>query len=140
MTMEQITEGRAPNALVSGFGDLVEELAMKTPSVMIYSYAPPNWKNQAKMWAKTVQWLKQTKQLLDPPAIFGLQFKAMKPRNYAEAWSFVSYLAREPRTFEAGVLAIRDERAKPLDAFLKEYRVDAKRLVRGWRTFIARKR
>ncbi len=139
-TMYQVAEARAPDALVTGFGDAVETLAMGSPSVMVYSYAPPNWKNNANMWAETVRGLARANKLPGPALLLTYSDRTMQPQNYAEAWSFVNLLARKPKQLDAIVRDIRDKRSGALDAIRKHTGLEQEQIELAWRKFVLKRR
>lgn len=122
---------KQPVGLTTGFGDLAEEMAMRTPSVMIYSYEKRDLKQEGG-WKDVVKNLFKDKKITNVTAPWGYETATMKPENYAECWSLVSMLSSAPDKFAEAVKMVR-ETGKPMNVALNEvYAMDDKKLLQAW--------
>lgn len=120
-----------PVGLTTGFGDLAEEMAMGTPSVMIYSYEKRDLKQEGG-WKDVVKKLFKDKKITDVTSPWGYVTSTMKPENYAECWSLVSMLSSAPDKFALAVKMVREE-GKSMGVALNEvYGMDDKKLLQTW--------
>ncbi|MEO0474665.1 MAG: hypothetical protein AAF085_01665 [Planctomycetota bacterium] len=119
------------DGLTTGFGDLAEEMAMKTPSVMIYSYEERDL-NQEGGWAQVVKKLFKEKKITNVTAPWGYETSSMKPVNYAECWSLVSMLSSDPDKFAKAVRMVREE-GKSMNVAVNEvYGMEDRKLLEAW--------
>ncbi|MEM9346048.1 MAG: hypothetical protein AAGB26_05475 [Planctomycetota bacterium] len=120
-----------PIGLTTGFGDLAEEMAMKTPSVMIYSYEKRDLKQDGG-WKQVVKNLFKDKKINNVTAPWGYTTDTMKAENYAECWSLVSMLSSAPDKFAEAVKIVR-EQGKPMNVALNEvYGMEDRKLLETW--------
>lgn len=120
-----------PVGLTTGFGDLAEEMAMGSPSVMIYSYEKRDLK-QAESWKNVVKNLFKEKKITNVTTPWGYETASMKPENYAECWSLVSMLSSAPDKFAKAVQLVREE-GKSMNVALNEaYELDDRKLLEAW--------
>lgn len=123
-----------PKGLTTGFGDLAEEMAMGTPSVMIYSYEKRDLK-QGGGWKDVVKKLFQEKKITNATAPWGYETASMKPENYAECWSMVSMLSTAPQMFAKAVKMVREE-DKPMNVAVNEvYGKQDLEILKAWSKF-----
>ncbi|MEM6505683.1 MAG: hypothetical protein AAF711_09465 [Planctomycetota bacterium] len=120
-----------PKGLTTGFGDLAEEMAMRTPSVMIYSYEERDLKQDGG-WKQVVKNLFKEKKINNVTAPWGYTTDTMKPEHYAECWSLVSMLSQAPDKFAEAVKIVR-EQGKPMNVALNDvYGMEDRRLLETW--------
>lgn len=123
-----------PVGLTTGFGDLAEEMAMGTPSVMIYSYEKRDLK-QGGGWKDVVKKLFQEKKITNATAPWGYETASMKPENYAECWSMVSMLSTAPDKFAKAVQMVR-ESDKSMNVVINEvYGKQDIEILKAWQKF-----
>ncbi|MFK7790705.1 MAG: hypothetical protein AB8C95_14585 [Phycisphaeraceae bacterium] len=126
-----------PAGLTTGFGDLSEEMAMGTPSVMIYSYEKRDLKQDGG-WRDVVKNLFKAKKIDNVTTPWGYETASMKPENYAECWSIVSMLSSAPDKFAEAVKMVR-ETDKSMNVALNEaYELDDRKLLEAWYKFANR--
>ncbi|HTL53613.1 MAG TPA: hypothetical protein VL860_13640, partial [Planctomycetota bacterium] len=134
MYMFQLTEGLAPDGLVTGFGNYCEALASGQPHTRVMSYEDRQLgKGPRESWAFQVREAIGDKTCISAADVLNLSMVTMKSVEYAEAWSLVSYLAQKPVEFDALVTALRDKGAAP-EAIQKLYKVDLAGLTKDWQT------
>ncbi|MGB1125945.1 MAG: hypothetical protein ACPG4Q_12120 [Phycisphaeraceae bacterium] len=126
-----------PKGLTTGFGDLAEAMAMKTPSVMIYSYEKRDLKQEGG-WKEVVRKLFEAKKIDNPTTPWGYTTDSMKPENYAECWSMVSTLAEAPDKFAEAVKMVREDKKFMNVAVNEVYGLEDKDLLKAWYKFTTR--
>jgi len=126
-----------PKGLTTGFGDLAEEMAMGTPSVMIYSYEKRDLKQEGG-WRQVVQNLFKEKKIDSVTKPWGYETATMKPENYAECWSLVSTLGAAPDKFAKAVSAVREDGEHLHVAVREVYGLEDKDLLKAWYKFTNR--
>ena len=120
--------------LTTGFGDLAEEMAMGTPSVMIYSYEKRDLKQDGG-WKDVVKKLFQEKKITNATAPWGYETASMKPENYAECWSMVSMLSTAPDLFAKAVRMVRED-GKSMNVAVNEvYGKQDLEILKAWQKF-----
>ena len=123
-----------PVGLTTGFGDLAEEMAMGSPSVMIYSYEARDLR-QADSWRNVVKNLFQERKIDNVTRPWGYETASMTPENYAECWSVVSMLSSAPDKFAQAVKTVR-ETDKSMNVALNEaFGLEDKKLLQAWRKY-----
>ena len=128
---------KQPAGLTTGFGDLAEAMAMKTPSVMIYSYEKRDLKQEGG-WKEVVKKLFDAKKIDNATAPWGYTTDSMKPENYAECWSMVSTLAEAPDKFAKAVRMVREEGKSMNVAVNDVYGMNDMDLLKTWYKWVAR--
>jgi hypothetical protein len=128
---------KQPAGLTTGFGDLAEAMAMKTPSVMIYSYEKRDLKQEGG-WKEVVKKLFEARKIDNATAPWGYTTDSMKPENYAECWSMVSTLAEAPDKFAKAVRMVREDGKSMNVAINDVYEVQDKELLKLWYKWVAR--
>lgn len=127
-------EGAAHDALVTGFGDLVETMAMGSPSVMVYSYTERDLNNDAS-WAQMVQGRFREGKISNVTEVWTFSTDAMEPGQYAEAWSMVSLLSEAPDKLGEAVLSVQREEHSMAAAVRAAYEIEDARLLQGWQRY-----
>ncbi|MBX2852491.1 MAG: hypothetical protein KTR15_12185 [Phycisphaeraceae bacterium] len=125
-----------PAGLTTGFGDLAEAMAMKTPSVMIYSYEKRDLKQEGG-WKEVVKKLFEAKKIDNATAPWGYTTDSMKPENYAECWSMVSTLAEAPDKFAKAVRMVREDKKFMNVAVNEVYGMQGKDLLKAWYKWVS---
>jgi hypothetical protein len=96
--MRQLTNQKAPDALATGFGDLAEVLMFAWPSIMVKSgYTDRDLGDQPVSWAQLLQQRFAQGRIPTLEALLSYSTNFMEHPHYAEAWSFVSWLATDPQ-------------------------------------------
>ncbi len=137
MMMKQLTDGRATDAMVTGFGNVCETLLYNQPSFTTVSYEPRNV-NGADSWANLVRTLVRENRLARPHDVLQTYSTAsMQMPNYAEAWSLMTLLSRERDKFEPFVVAVRDapENTPVISTVEEVYKIPEPKLHEGWKRF-----
>ena len=133
--IEQLTESRAPAALMTGFGNETEVMLLGRPSMMLNSgYAERELGGRRNPWATIVmQYFTQNKV---PPVADVLEYQtsAMELPQYAQCWSLASLLATGSKEFAALVLAMHNGEPA-LAAIEKIYGVSTDELHERWRKY-----
>lgn len=134
MYMSQLSEGKSPASLATGFGNVTEVMAMKSPTVMVNSYQEREIGNVDGAWSAAVKKLVKEGKIKEPGSVFRYDTAQMKPENYAEAWSLTSLLASSPKKLESMIRQMREGK-KPLEAIEAEYTMDEAKLFATWKKF-----
>jgi hypothetical protein len=133
--IDAITQGKAPAALATGFGNVAEVMLLGEPSMMLNSgYAERELGKGMFPWALIVK--QRFAQNMVPPIADLLQYdtSAMEFPQYAECWGFASLLSGGAKEFSWLVLALR--KGEPaLSAIEKNYGLTADKLHARWRQY-----
>lgn len=125
------------DGLVTGFGDLIETMAMGSPSVMVYSYTERDLAAEGT-WAQMVQKRFADGGITTVTDVWTYSTSSMEPEHYAEAWSMVSLLAEAPDKFADAVLRVQREESTMAAAVRAAYGLEDARLLQGWRQYAGR--
>lgn len=137
LMMGQAGGPKRPDGLQTGFGDLAEAMAFKTPSVMVTSYGERDL-GEAGTWKTTVLQRFKDKKITNPTHPWAYDTQTMSAEHYAEAWSLVSTLAEAPDKFAEAVAMVRDS-GKPMgEAVAEVYQLDNRKLLEAWYTYVSR--
>lgn len=130
-------ERPAHDALVTGFGNLVETMAMGSPSVMVYSYTERELGGD-ESWAQRVQGRFRERKITGVTEVWTFSTDSMAPGQYAEAWSIVSLLSQAPDKFADAVLLVQQEETSMPEAVRTAYELEDARLLQGWQQWAGR--
>ncbi len=133
--IDAITQGKAPAALATGFGNVAEVMLLGEPSMMLNSgYAERELGKGKFPWALIVK--QRFAQNTVPPIqdILRYDTSAMEFPQYAECWSFASLLSTGAKEFSWLVLAMRGGEPA-LSAIEKNYGLKADKLHARWRQY-----
>ncbi len=137
MMMKQLSEGRASDGMVTGFGNVCEVLLYDQPAFTTISYEP-RAVNATNSWANEVRTLIRENRLGRPRDVLqSYTTSTMQMPNYAEAWSLMTVLSQEREKFEPLIVAVRDAPAGTPTMNLVEqvYKVDEAKLRDVWIRF-----
>ncbi len=133
--IKQLTEDNCPDPLVTGFGNVVEEMGAGYPSVMVYSYSTRALGKGKNTWQKTVaQRFNEKKnptprKLISEYSTINMQFE-----QYADAWSFAKLLTGLTLEWEQLTRHLRDNgKGTTRSTILKLYNTNEKDLEEAWK-------
>ncbi|XAM00760.1 hypothetical protein OT109_05080 [Phycisphaeraceae bacterium D3-23] len=130
-------ENAPHDALVTGFGNLVETMAMGSPSVMVYSYTERNL-NGAQSWPEMVAERFRAGKITTVISVWNFSTDTMEPEHYAEGWSMVSLLSEAEDKFAQAVLGVQRGEGSMAEAVRAAYEIEDVRLLAGWRQWAGR--
>lgn len=128
---------KQPVGLQTGFGDLAEAMAHRTPSVMLWSYVERDL-GQARDWRSVVKDKFEARKIQDPTDPWGYTTDSMQIEHYAECWSLVATLADDPKKFAEVVSMVRNGESSLSDAIREVYKIKDKDLLKAWYRFVSR--
>jgi hypothetical protein len=135
MNFVQQVEPRRHEPLSTGFANGAESLVAGSPRVMIFSNSYHNEDrdlgNEPRAWLHVVQERMRAKKESGVRQLLSMDMSNMLLPQYAEAWTLVSVLAKQPEKFAKLVLALREEK-DPLKAIEQVYGWDEKKLEAEW--------
>ena len=131
---QQVEPGRH-DPLSTGFSNGAEALVAGTPQVMLFSNSYHNEDRELgkeqRAWLHLVQERMRTKKESGVRGLLSMDTTNMLLPQYAEAWTLVAVLARQPEKFGKLLVALRDEK-DPLKAIEQVYGWDEKKLEAEW--------
>jgi hypothetical protein len=131
---QQITPQRH-DPLVTGFANVCESLVTGSPITMIFGSSYQNLTrdlgNAPHAWLQLVQERMRTKKESSLRGLLLMDTTNMRLPHYAEAWTLVGLLARQPEKFAKLILLLRDEK-DTLKAIEQIYGWDEKKLDSQW--------
>ena len=135
MNFVQEVEPRRHDPLATGFANGVETLIFGQPGVMMFSNSYHNenrelGKNE-RGWLHLVQDRIRRKKATGVRELLAMDTTNMLLPHYAEAWTLVGILAKQPEKFGKLVLALREEKDS-LKAIEDVYAWDEKKLEAEW--------
>jgi hypothetical protein len=132
--MQQVGQLRH-DPLATGFANVIESLVAGSPATMIFGsrYQSPkrDMGNAPRTWLRLVQERMRTKKESSLRGLLKMDMTNMKLPHFAEAWTFVGLLTRQPEKFAKLVLALREEK-ETLKAIEDVYGWDEKKLEAEW--------
>ncbi|MFI4860666.1 MAG: hypothetical protein ACIAXF_08305 [Phycisphaerales bacterium JB063] len=132
-------ESAPHDALVTGFGNLVETMAMGSPSVMVYSYTyEDRGLDGPSAWPDMVRERFREGKIDDVTSVWNFSTDTMQPGHYAEAWSMVSLLCEAEDKFAQAVLQVQRDEGAMAEAVRGAYEIEDARLLAGWRQWAGR--
>ncbi len=136
----QLMEGKSPDAVLNGMGNLCEVELFGSPFIRMNSYAMREINAQPQQWLAVVRDRLKKKELASIDKILRYSTASMESHEYCEAWSLTQFLASSPELFNRWIIAVRDgvDNEKPLDALLRIYGKTEKELTAQWHRFIAK--
>ena len=138
MYFTQLADPKA-DCLTCGFADGAESIVAGTPSVTIFSTVygtgDRNIGGNRDAWLFLVKQRIGARQVTPVADLLKLDTAHMVLANYAEAWSLVVLLAKQPEKFGALILKLREEKSR-LRAIEEVYGWDEKRLTDEWHKFV----
>ncbi len=136
MNFVQQVEPLRHDPLSTGFANGAESLVLGSPQVMLFSNSYQNEDRDLgkdpRAWLHMVQERMRTKTDSGVRQLLSMNTTNMLLPQYAEAWTLVGVLAKQPEKFGKLLLALRGEK-DPLKAIEDVYGWDEKRLDAEWR-------
>jgi hypothetical protein len=136
MNFVQQIDPQRQDPLATGFANGCESLVCGSPSVMIFSNSYGNENrdlgNAASAWLRLVQERMRAKKENALSDLLQKDTTNMRLPEYAEAWTLVGLLAKQPEKFAKLVLELRTEK-DALKAIELIYGWDEKKLTEEWR-------
>lgn len=133
--MDQVCEGRAPVALVTGFGNVCEVMLLNRPSVTLISYGNDPGDNGGNPWIGMVKDSFANGAIKSIAQILKYKSSSMQMTNFAESWSLTSFLAQHAARFTNMVRSIRDNKG-PLPSITKSYGAEEAELLKQWKDHV----
>lgn len=138
MYFKQLAEDQHTGPLATGFANGTECVLAGTPYVMIFSSAyglgDRKLGEDPRAWIHLVQQRIKTRKVSTVSQLLKMDTSNMVLPHYAEAWSLVGLLVKQPDKFAALVLKLREEKS-PLKAIEDVYGWDEKKLTQEWHKF-----
>ena len=135
MTMEQLADPPRHDPLATGFGNGLETILMGSPGTMVFSNTYGNIDrdlgSDPRAWLHLVQERITSKKVSGVRELLTMDTTTMVLPHYAEAWTLVGLLAKQPAKFAELVLALRGE-PDALRAIERVYGWDEKKLTEQW--------
>jgi hypothetical protein len=139
MTFMQLVESRSHDPLATGFANGLEALLMGSPTVMIFSNSygniGRNMGNDPLAWLHLVQQRIATKKVSSLRELLNMDTTNMVLPHYAEAWTLVGLLAKQPAKFAELVRSLHEEQ-DALKAVERIYGWDEKKLTVEWHKLV----
>ena len=136
MNFVQQVEPQRHDPLSTGFANGAESLVAGSPQVMLFSNSYQNEDrdlgNDPRAWLHLVQERMRAKKESGVRGLLNMDTTNMLLPQYAEAWTLVGVLAKQPEKFGKLLLALREEK-DPLKAIEQVYGWDEKKLEAEWR-------
>lgn len=134
MNFVQQVDPQRHDPLSTGFANGVESLVGGSPRVMLFSNSYQNFDrdlgNDPRAWLHLVQERMREKES-GVRGLLDMDTTNMHLPQYAEAWTLVGVLAKQPEKFAKLLLALREEK-DPLKAIEQVYGWDEKKLDAQW--------
>ncbi len=135
MNLVQQIEPRHQDPLATGFANGMESVLMGSPSIMLFSSSYHNENrelgNDARAWLNLVKDRIRTKKVSGVRQLFTMNTTNMVLPHYAEAWTLVGVLMKQPEKFGKLLLELREEKVA-LKAIETVYGWDEKKLEEQW--------
>ena len=126
-------------ALQTGFIDGAETAVFGSPSVMfsaiVYGAQTRNPGADRQAWTLLVQKRMATNRATSLGELLQMDSSKMLQPHYAEAWTLVGLLSKQPAKFGKLLLAMRNG-ASELEAVKKVYGWDEKKLTKEWHAYV----
>ncbi len=133
----QLMEGRSPDAVVNGFGNVCEVVLFGKPMIRVNSYAMREIGGDAAAWTGVVRDRLSKGTISSIDKILRFSTASMESHEYCEAWSLTQFLSSTPDLYNRWIQAIRDKE-KPLDALLRIYGKNEAALTKDWHRFVGK--
>lgn len=138
LMMNQAGGSKVHNGLVTGFGNLTEVMAHRTPTVTVYSYIDREIGGADGGWKGLTAKRFNDKQITSVSAPWGYETSAMKIEHYAECWSMVSTLAEAPDKFAKTVSMLREDATAMHLGVQEVYQLEDRKLLEAWYKYVSR--
>lgn len=143
MYFTQLVESQQIAPLATGFANGLESVLAGTPSVMLFSssYHDENRNLGAdnRNWMRMVQQRIAAKQVTAVEDLLQLDTSRMTLPHYAEAWTLVGFLAKQPGKFGELILALRENK-EVVREIERIYGWDEKTLTEEWHRHVLAQR
>jgi hypothetical protein len=139
MTFQQLVESQGHDPLATGFANGLEAILAGSPSVMLFSnsYAniDRNLGKDPRAWLHLVQERIATRKVSGLRELLSMNTTNMILPHYAEAWTLVGLLAKQPAKFAELVKALHEEK-DAVKAIERIYGWDEKKLTEEWHKLV----
>lgn len=136
MNFVQQVEPQRHDPLATGFANGIESLVAGKPQIMLFTNSyhneDRNLGQARRTWLRLVQERMRIKKESGVRGLLNMDTTNMFLPHYAEAWTLVNMLAKQPEKFGKLLLALREEK-DPLQAIEQVYDWDEKKLEAAWR-------
>ncbi len=140
MYYAQLTGDVGP--LEMGFSNITEAIVTGSPSIMYcdvaYHEEARNVGGDPRAWLVLVQQRMAGNQTTPLDKLLKMNSYNMLQPHYAEGWSLVDFLNKQPGKFGKLLLAVK-EGLSELEAIEKAYGWDEKKLTKEWRAYVMHK-
>jgi hypothetical protein len=135
----QLANLRHLGALETGFADEAEAVVTGSPSVMFsdiaYHEEERKLGSDSRAWIVLVQGRMATSKATPPGKLLQMDTHNMLQPHFAEAWTLVGLLSKQPAKFGELLLTLRNGDSE-LEAIEKVYGWDEKKLTAEWRAYV----
>ena len=139
MYFSQLANPSQCGPMVTGFANGAEAIVAGWPSVMFseinYSEPPRNLGSDRRAWRTLVQQRMAANQETPLAKLLPMDTSTMSLPHFAEGWTLVELLSRQPAKFGKLLLAMR-KGSSELEAIEKVYGWDEQQLSQQWRRFV----
>jgi hypothetical protein len=143
MYFTQLAEYRMPDPLCTGFADGAENVVLGSPSVTIFMTSYGNQDRKVgvdpRAWLQLVQQRFAAGQASAVGQLLKMDTTNMLLPHYAEAWSLVALLAKQPDKLAELVVALRENKSA-LEVIEQVYGWDEKQLTERWHKSVSAQR
>jgi hypothetical protein len=139
MYFTQLAEYQKTDPLVTGFANGAESIVAGSPTVLIFGHVYAENRDlgvDPRAWLHLVQRRMITREVSAPGRLLAMDANSnMLLPHYAEAWTLVALLAKQPDKFGELVTSLRAEKA-PMKMIEQVYGWDEKQLAEQWRKYV----
>jgi hypothetical protein len=139
MTFQQVVDAPGHEPLATGFANGLETFLMGSPTVLLFSNSYANINRDLgkdpRAWLHLVQQRINGKKVSSVRELLGMDTTNMLLPQYAEAWTLVGLLAKQPAKFAELVRALHAEK-DTLAAIERIYGWDEKQLTEQWHKLV----
>ena len=139
MVFTQLAESQQNECMATGFANGLESVLAGTPRVMLFSNSYHNENRdlgvEPRAWIQLVQQRLATRRISPVGQLLRMDTSTMLLPQYAESWSLVGMLAKQPGKFGELILGLRENKVA-LDVIERVYGWDEKQLTQEWHKFV----
>ena len=143
MYIDQLADSQRYGPLETGFANGAEAVVAGWPgttySEINYLKAPRDQAPARQNWLVLAKQLVATHQATPLGKLLQMEYPDMLPPHYAEGWTLVGLLNKQPVKFGKLLLALR-KGGSELAAIKNVYGWDEKKLTAEWRTYVLRQK
>ena len=139
MVFTQLAESQQNESLATGFANGLETVLAGTPTVMLFSNSYHNENRDLgadpRAWIHLVQQRLATRRISPVGRLLAMDTSTMLLPQYAESWTLVGMLAKQPGKFGELILGLREDKVA-LDVIQRVYGWDEKQLTQEWHKYL----